>query len=37
VPVDGSRLRVVPMATHTDDDLTRALAAFAAVRRAEAP
>ncbi len=33
VPVDGSRLRVVPMATHTADDLANAIAAFAAVRR----
>ncbi|MEX1253426.1 MAG: 8-amino-7-oxononanoate synthase [Dehalococcoidia bacterium] len=33
VPEGQSRLRVVPMATHTDDQTERALAAFTAARR----
>jgi 8-amino-7-oxononanoate synthase len=34
VPPGTARLRVTPMATHTDDDLERTLAAFAAAGRA---
>lgn len=33
VPSGTGRLRVVPMATHTDDDIDEALEAFAEVRR----
>lgn len=33
VPEGAGRLRVVPMATHGSDDISEALAAFAAVRR----
>ncbi len=33
VPEGQSRLRVAPMATHTDEQIDRALAAFAAARR----
>ena len=31
-----SRIRIVPMATHRDEDITRALQAFAALRQSEA-
>lgn len=34
VPPGTSRLRITPMATHTDEHIDRALAAFAALRRA---
>jgi 7-keto-8-aminopelargonate synthetase-like enzyme len=33
VPAGTSRLRVVPMASHSEDDIQEALAAFAEVRR----
>ncbi|MDB4989112.1 MAG: 8-amino-7-oxononanoate synthase, partial [Myxococcaceae bacterium] len=33
VPAGTGRLRVVPMATHTDEDISQALRAFAEVRR----
>ena len=33
VPAGTGRLRVVPMASHSDDDISEALRAFAAVRR----